>query len=228
MTRERLVSPFGVGEVVVETEPARLRPRSAACPGVPRTASPRDRARPREPLRHSPKHFLLDLFTYPNFCGIARNAGLEKSRPLPRRGRRAARKRTPSNGERQEREKPADVRGRQDRADARRRPPDPPARRARKRAVAELRHGPQASARCGRQALRPDDERSSGAARTFLRGAARLLEGRHGLGLRIRRRRHPALLRGRCQISGVEGIPYAARPAAGRLSLHDRPAAPAL
>ena len=96
------------------------------------------------------------------------------------------------------------------------------------RAVAELRHRAQASARRRRQAIRADDERPARAARAFLRGAPRLLEGRHGLGVRLRRRRHPALLRSRRAISGLEGIPHAARPAAGGLPLHDRPPAQAL
>ena len=231
MTRERLVSPFGVGEVVVETEPARLRPRSVACPGATRPASPGDRARHREPLRFSPKHFLLDLFTYPNFCGIAPNAGLEKSRPLPEtRPSIEGGEKTDAGQRRAAREgETGHVRGRQER---RRRPkarhPTP--------LLDELESGPWPSFVTGLKRLRDaadkpyapmmNDllgqlEHSYEERLGFWKGGTVSVFG-YGGGV------IPRFSEVGDQISGVEGIPYAARPAAGGLSLHDRPAAPAL
>ena len=90
------------------------------------------------------------------------------------------------------------------------------------RPVAELRHRPEAAARHRRRAICADDERPARPARAFLREAPRLLEGRHGFGVRLRRRRDPALLRSRRQIPGLEGIPYPARSAAGRHALRHR------
>ena len=102
---------------------------------------------------------------------------------------------------------------------------DPDARRTRRRQVAELRHRPEAAARRGHPEQPGDDERPSGPARALLRGAPRLLEGRHDFGPRLRRRHHPAVLGSGRQVSGLERIPHPARHAAGGLPLHHRPAA---
>ena len=67
-----------------------------------------------------------------------------------------------------------------------------------------------------------------GTARALLRGAAGLLEGRHGFGFRLWRRYHPALFGGRRQVSRVEGISHAARSAAGGFPLRHRYAPQAL
>ena len=100
---------------------------------------------------------------------------------------------------------------------------DAHARPARKRSVAELRHRAEAPG-----AREQHDGRPARPARAFLQDAPGLLERRHGLGVRLWRRHHPALLRSREHVPGVQGVPHAARAAAGRQPLHHQAAAPAL
>ena len=71
------------------------------------------------------------------------------------------------------------------------------------------------------------DGRPARPARAFLQDAPGLLERRHGVGVRLRRRHHPAFLRSCEHVPGVQGVPHAARAAAGGQPLHHQDAAPA-
>ena len=103
--------------------------------------------------------------------------------------------------------------------------PHADARRARKRAVAQLRHRAQAPGQ--RQGLhgRPD-----GSAGNVLPHEEGLLEGRHGRRVRLWRRRDPALHRaegrqGRAGVPRRRRVPHPARAAAGRHALRHQGAA---